>query len=387
MKNNWPTKKLGEVADIRIGGTPSRSNPQYWGGNNAWGTISELNGQTIYDTKEHITNLGVNHSNVKPIPAGTTLMSFKLSIGKVATAGTELYTNEAIAGLIPKTNDVENKWLYYSLPTINYDRYISGAAKGKTLNKAILQEVELPIPPITNQKKIVERLDTIRKAQELCDTQISKTEELFESLVISEFQSLRAKLKSLKDITVKITKGTTPTTYGYSFTGSGVSFLRVEDIDNGELRFETTKYHISEETNDFMNRSQTQPGDVLITIAGTIGRVAVVPKNAPVLNMNQAVALIRPTSGVLSAFLKLILMSNAVKNQILKSKVTGTLTNLSLTQLGNLEIPLPSLEKQQQIVEKLGAVQNYKKLLLKQKELLKELFDSVLHKSMKGELD
>ena len=87
ISSKYPIEKLGKVVDVRIGGTPSRSNYAYYqNGNNLWVSISEMNGQTITSTKEMITDEAVKNSNVKLIPKGTTLLSFKLSIGKTAIA-------------------------------------------------------------------------------------------------------------------------------------------------------------------------------------------------------------------------------------------------------------------------------------------------------------
>ena len=124
-------KTLGEVCKFDIGGTPSRSKNEYYeNGNNLWVSVRELNGGYIYDTKEKITDLGVQNSSVKLFAKDTILFSFKLSIGKTAIVGNPLYTNEAIAGIFSKNNDLlNNKYLYYYLtitPTekINKTNYI-----------------------------------------------------------------------------------------------------------------------------------------------------------------------------------------------------------------------------------------------------------------------
>ena len=113
-------KTLGEVCQFDIGGTPSRSNNEYYeNGNNLWVSVRELNGGYIYNTKEKITDLGVKKSSVKLFAKDTILFSFKLSIGKTAIVGNPLYTNEAIAGILSKNNNLlSNKYLYYYL-TIN----------------------------------------------------------------------------------------------------------------------------------------------------------------------------------------------------------------------------------------------------------------------------
>lgn len=153
------------VCNILIGGTPSRKNIEYYNnGTNLWVSISEMNGQVIYDTKEKITDDAVKHSNVKLIPAGTTLLSFKLSIGKTAIAGKDLYTNEAIAGLIPKDlKKVENKYLFYLFNGQLIDLSTSGnKAFGKSLNSTYLNsELVIPLPPLSIQQQIVKECEAI----------------------------------------------------------------------------------------------------------------------------------------------------------------------------------------------------------------------------------
>ena len=151
--------RLGELCDVLIGGTPDRSNLAYWGGNNLWVKISDMQQKYIDDTEEKITDKGIQESSVKLLEEGTVLLSFKLTVGKVAIAKRGLYTNEAIAGIIPKDNRVLAKYLYYILPHIDYTSYRQRATKGKTLNKEIIKSVRIPLPSPVKQKEIVARLD------------------------------------------------------------------------------------------------------------------------------------------------------------------------------------------------------------------------------------
>ena len=113
-----PTERLGTVCDVVIGGTPSRQQPQYFRGSNLWLSVGEMNGQVVTDTIEKITDDAVKESNVKLVRAGTVLVSFKLSIGKTAVAGKDLYTNEAIASLPVRSPDDP------SLPWVD-DQYLA----------------------------------------------------------------------------------------------------------------------------------------------------------------------------------------------------------------------------------------------------------------------
>ena len=149
-------KELSEICKINIGGTPRRDNPDYWNnGNNIWVSIRELNDNIITDSTEKITDLGVKESNVKLIPKDTILFSFKLSIGKIAISGCDLYTNEAIAGLIIQENQVIMKYLYYILKEINTFSS-KGCIGGGSLNKESLSKIKIPVPSLERQKEIVE---------------------------------------------------------------------------------------------------------------------------------------------------------------------------------------------------------------------------------------
>ncbi len=158
-------KKLGEIAEIVIGGTPSRKVSKYFQGSNLWVSIAEMNGQIITDTKEKITEEAIEKSNVKLIPKGTTLLSFKLSIGKTAIAGQDLYTNEAIAGLIPKDNDtISNQYLYHLFSANNVIdlNNIGKKAFGQSLNSKFLkEELTIPVPPLEEQNQLIAQVELL----------------------------------------------------------------------------------------------------------------------------------------------------------------------------------------------------------------------------------
>jgi type I restriction enzyme, S subunit len=148
-----------------------------------------------------------------------------------------------------------------------------------------------------------------------------------------------------------ITKGTTPTTLGLDFADSGVPFLRVQNIEGGSVNYDKDTLFVDEKTHRSLERSQIRPGDVLVSIAGTIGRAGVVPDSAPALNCNQAVAIVRTTTEVFRPFLRHWLGSSSAQAQMRGATVTGTISNLSLAQLGNLKFPLPTLPEQRRIAE------------------------------------
>jgi len=176
-------KTLGEVCSINIGGTPRRDTSEYYkDGNNIWVSIRELNDNIITTSTEKITDLGVKESNVKLIPKDTILFSFKLSIGKIAISGCDLYTNEAIAGLIIKDNQVIMKYLYYILKEINTFSS-KGCIGGGSLNKKSLGELKIPIPSLEKQKDIVAYCDYNTNLIKQLENEIENNKELAEQFI------------------------------------------------------------------------------------------------------------------------------------------------------------------------------------------------------------
>lgn len=152
-----------------------------------------MRGNIITDTKEKITELAIQKSNVKLIPKGTTLLSFKLSIGKTAIAGKDLYTNEAIAGLIPLDNrKILDAYLFHLFNGKMIDlENVGNKAFGKSLNSTYLkQEVKIPLPPLAVQKQIIAECEKVDQEYETSRMAIQdyrkRISEIFETLGVIE---------------------------------------------------------------------------------------------------------------------------------------------------------------------------------------------------------
>lgn len=159
----------------------------------------------------------------------------------------------------------------------------------------------------------------------------------------------------LGDLCEVITKGTTPTSVGYKFEDSGINFIKVESIAlNGD--FITSKFDfISEDCHESLKRSQLKDGDILFSIAGALGRTAVVRSDILPANTNQALAILRLKKDVeiSKKFLLYLLTSDSVKKQSEANKGGVAQQNLSLSQLKGYDLVIPPLAEQQRIVEKL----------------------------------
>lgn len=169
VPEGWVKETLGNLVDITIGKTPKRSEPKYWqNGKHKWATIASMVfGKEITDTAEHITDDAVRELKPKKVPKGTLLFSFKLTIGKMAFAGCDLYTNEAIAAFVPKNGRIDKKFLFYALQVVNLTANAGDASKGETLNTKTMPLIEVVFPEdIIEQRRIVARIEELTRRVE-----------------------------------------------------------------------------------------------------------------------------------------------------------------------------------------------------------------------------
>lgn len=151
--------------------------------------------------------------------------------------------------------------------------------------------------------------------------------------------------RKLGEMASLITKGTTPLDKSNAGT---VNYVKIESIDNSSGEITITQKISSEEHEGYLRRSQLKENDILFSIAGTLGRVTLVKSSILPANTNQALAIIRLKSGCLK-YVKTYLKGKAVADFIKKNPTTGAQPNLSLEQVSNLEIVLPSKKEQEQI--------------------------------------
>ncbi len=359
----WAVRRLSEICEINLGKTPSRSNKLYWDAekvtSNIWVSIADLtrlNGQYISDSKEYISVQGA--SLFRPVKAGTLLMSFKLSIGKLAYAGCDLYTNEAIVALpIKNKNEINPNFLYYYLQSYDWDKETENdiKLKGKTLNKAKLKEIKVPVPSLLIQQKIVEKLDEIfaeiDKAIVATEANIKNAETLFQSYLAEVFDGNKnSKTCILGDVVTRLTNGYVGATKNI-YLDSGIPYLLARHVKNNVLSFDG-KTFISNEFNTKNKKSILKEDDVLLVQSGHIGHSAVVTKEHEGHNCH-AMIVISTIKDILSGkFLSLYFQSSYMKQVFEDMRTGSTIKHLNCGDVRLLEIPVPSIEEQNKIVKK-----------------------------------
>ena len=171
VPTGWTATRFADIADYSIGRTPARARSEYWADDGAtvpWVAISDMKPHgTVLTTKERISGAAFTETfGGRVVPAGTLLMSFKLTIGRVATLGIDACHNEAIMSIYPH-DGVSKRYLGYYLSNIDYADHHDRQIKGNTLNKSKIDRIPVLLPPEKEQEAIADVLDLIVRAKEL----------------------------------------------------------------------------------------------------------------------------------------------------------------------------------------------------------------------------
>lgn len=387
MPVDWLQVPLGEVCRIEIGGTPSRNVPRFWADKHSgypWLSIADLKASRVYDTAERITDAGVRNSNVKPIPANTPVMSFKLTIGRAAVAGVNMYSNEAIAAFHADSTVIAPGWLFYELPRAALRGISDTAVKGSTLNKAKLRKLPLELPPLPEQRQIAEILDTLDEAIRKTEQIIAKLQQVKQGLLhdlltrgIDDNGELRdpdRHPEQFKDSPLgRIPKGWdvdclealtarrivdgvhhTPT-----YVAQGVPFLTVENLTRGPGISLTPCRYVSERAHrEYFLRADPRPGDVLVSKDGTLGVARIVPEGFPEASIFVSVALLRPRPDrILPGIIREFFETHWFHRQLGTQSAGTGLKHIHLEHFRAFRLAVPPLVEQRHICERISALE------------------------------
>ena len=181
--------RLGDVCTVVSGSTPKSTVPEYWDGDIKWITPAELSNDTyiINDSARHITALGVAKTGLKSFPAGTVILSSRAPIGKTAIAGCEMFCNQGFKNLIC-SEKIDSKYLYYFLSgKTNYLNSLGRGATFKEISKAIVENIEIPLPEVEEQKRIAARFERLLRLIQLQKAELEELDKLVKSRFIELF--------------------------------------------------------------------------------------------------------------------------------------------------------------------------------------------------------
>ncbi|WP_299977091.1 restriction endonuclease subunit S [uncultured Pseudoteredinibacter sp.] len=225
LPNNWKKGTIEDIAKVASGGTPSRGNDLYWGGDIPWVTTSEVRFGIISDTEQKITSKGLKHSSAKIFPKGTILIAMYgqgKTRGQVAKLAIEASTNQACAALQLYTGyDVD---YYYQFLASQYEniRDLSNSGGQQNLSAGIIKNIHVPIPPLQEQQKIAKILST-------WDQAITTTE----NLIKTSKQQKKALMQQLLTSKKRLTNPETGKAFERNWQSSAFGNIFKERVETG----------------------------------------------------------------------------------------------------------------------------------------------------------
>lgn len=416
LPKNWKWINFGDLVHFKIGKTPARGNTAFWDkGIYPWVSIADMNNDRLLNTtKEIISEEAKNIAFKGSIsPRGTLIMSFKLTIGKLAILDMDAFHNEAIISIYPNhsESDTVRDYLYYIINALDLLRDTKAAIKGATLNKTSLNEILVPLPPLAEQKRIVSKIEEIFA---VIDQIGSKKEE-----ALSIIRNIRqtALQDAIRGVLVEQEENDEPASVLYEKIQAEKEQLVIEkkikkekpllEIDKNEIPFEIPKnwrwtrlgdlgffkkgpfgsaltksifvedslesikvyeqknaiqsdctlgeYFITKDYYEEKMASNTViPGDIIVSCAGTIGKSYIIPDGARLGIINQALMRIRVYT-INKQYFRLI-FNHVIHTDGAQGKGSAIKNIPPMKVLNNLLVPLPPLAEQERIVEKIDEI-------------------------------
>ncbi len=394
LPKGWKESPLEDLClNISAGGTPRRNMPEYWErGTIPWLKISDLHQREIKDSEEYVTLKGVEESSTKIFPKGTVLISIFASLGEVALLEIPAATNQAIVGIQVDENKIDRKYLYHYLNYINSS--IQNKAQigtQKNINLGILKRLPIVYCDILTQKKIVSVLDKTYKLIEKKKRTIHLANELLQACFIRVFgktKDLLDREKHLKLSSVANLRGGITMNQSRREGDNKVPYITIRNLYREE--FDLTDLRTISVSESDLQKWKLEYGDLCVLEGGdkdAVGRTAVYQNNpVPCVHQNH-IFRVRLNADVLNPFfVSAYFNSNYMRSMFFKlAKATTGINTLNITELGRVEVPIPSMDKQlkfQEMYLKAKELQNS----LRNEQLLLHLFQTLRGKLFSGML-
>ena len=382
---------LGEVCDVIIGRTPDRSRRDFWGQGFPWLSIADMSqGNVITETKEQITDSAVASAKPRLIQPGTVLLSFKLSIGKVGIANVPLYTNEAIAALPIKAGaGLDPQYLAWALRSADLAAGGDRAAMGRTLNKAKLLDLRIPLPPLGEQRRIAGILDAADALRAKRRESIALLDTLTQSIFLDMFGDPGRNprgwpVSSIGDLLERAQ-------YGTSAKAGAIGelpVLRMGNItSNGYIDFSDLKY--LDLTKTERDKYLVRAGDVLFNRTNSpelVGKSAIFRSREEYAYAGYLIRL-RTLPGNNPEYLAAFLNSSYAK-RVLRSMCKSIIgmANINAREIQAVRIPVPPGALQDDFAERIQSIEDARVLQGVSLSGLGQLFASLQSRAFRREL-
>lgn len=396
---SWRKVSLSDCCKIISGATPRRDIPEYWGGTIPWVTpkdLSKLEGSTIEDAPEYITEKGYRSCSTDLLPKGAVLFSSRAPIGHVAIAGRPMCTNQGFKSLIPG-DEVTSLYLYWCLRKLVPE--ISARGTGTTfkeVSKAVMEEFQIPLPPLPEQKRIaaiLDKADAIRRKRQQA---VKLTEELLRSVFLDMFgdpveNSKNWPLMLIGKAIKAIETGWSANSEDRPRENDEWAVLKISSVTSG--RFLPEEYKVVAE--DKIDRELLTPkrGDLLFSRANTrelVAATCLVEHDEPKLFLPDKLWKIIPEEEVTcTEYLRYLLAHPKFREKLTKQATgtSGSMLNISQSKVRDIEMPVPPIKLQKQFADYVWRNYSIRNKLEASSQESTNLFNTLLRRAFQGKLN
>ena len=384
-KKSWPIVKLGEMATLMTGGTPSTSKKEYYGGKIRWLVSSDIHKKEIFNCNGRITELGLKNSNAKILPTNSVLIALNgqgKTRGTVAMLKVAATCNQSLVSIKPNKKKLLSEFLMYILES-KYEeiRRFSGGKDRGGLNMPTIRAIAIPLPPLEEQRKIAAVLSQIQKNINIKDQLIKTTKELKKS-VMKHLFTYGIKGEKTKHNWPKvelgrvceIISGQSPEGRYYNSNGQGMPFYQ------GKTEFRE-KYIVEPRKWTTRITKIAKRNDILMSVRAPVG-----PVNISLFEIciGRGLAAIRGNPSEINQEYLFYLLQE--KQKKISGNIGSIFASINKNDIQKIKIPVPSLDEQKKIAGILQKIDERIKNYEEQKASLQDLFKSMLHKLMMAQI-
>ena len=398
LPSDWQSLTINELGIVVSGGTPSTTDDTNFGDEISWITPADLTDYReifIGKGRKSITAKGLSSSSARLIPKNSILFSSRAPIGYVAIASNELTTNQGFKTLIPN-DDVYPKYVYYYLKSAKpLAESMASGTTFKELSGSAFKNMPIPLAPFGEQKRIVAKIEELL-------SELDSASSVLEKSKISTSAYWRAKKSklvidvdlptiTLSEITERIQIGPFGSQlHKHDYIEGGIPLINPANISDGKI-YPNHKKSITKQKYSELPMYHLLEGDVVLGRRGEMGRSALVTKAESGWFCGTGSIFIRPDETKLRPAFLAELLSSEYAVAYLENEAGGTtMSNLNKKILANFPVPLPSPERQDEILSEIEAlkteVSTTKKIIANSLIMSSSLKQSILSKAFKGEL-
>ncbi len=392
MIHGCATVPIGDLCRIVGGGTPSRKNEAFYQGDIPWVTVKDFDGLFLKDAQEHITQDAVGSSATNIIPADSVLVVTRVGLGKVALTTRPLAINQDVKALIPDDRVIPEYLLWFMTSYAPEIARIGVGATVKGITLKDLKSIQVPVPAIPEQRRIVDILKRTDGIRRLRKQAIQTARELIPALFVDMFGDPATNSKgwpvlNIGSFTILVTSGATPRGGAEIYVKSGPYFIRSQNVLMSKLDFSDVAC-LPQEVHEQMARTKVQLGDVLLNITGaSIGRVAWVNQLDREANVNQHVCIIRVDRNLVEpSFLSVFLSMPFSQRVIMGVQAGASRQALNHQQVRQIKVFLPPISIQKEFAMRIDQTHSINFQHEKADAMGGAMFSAVLHRAFRGEL-